>query len=74
MLGIEPAKVIAWIKRGELRAVNVADNPNGKRPRYRITQDALDHFTRARETKPAPVKPAPVARKAKGDHRQKYYL
>ncbi len=71
MLGIEPPKVIGWIKRGELRALNVADKKNG-RPRYRISPDALDEFMRPRETKS--LAPNPVVRKANNGHKQKYYL
>jgi excisionase family DNA binding protein len=53
-LGIEPAKVIGWIHRGELRAVNVADK-NGKRPRWRISPEALEEFLKPRTSTP-PVK------------------
>jgi excisionase family DNA binding protein len=53
MLGVEPAKVLAWINRGELRAVNVADKKNGKRPRWRISEEAVDSFLRQRESKPS---------------------
>ena len=54
-LRIEPPKVIAWINRGELRAVNVADRTGG-RPRWRISPDAVDEFMRPRESKtPAPT-------------------
>ena len=53
MLGIEAAKVVRWIRRGELRAINVAD-VNGKRPRWRISPEALEEFFRSRESRPAP--------------------
>jgi len=55
MLGIEPPKVIGWIKRGELRAVNVADRTGG-RPRWRISPDAVENFLRVRESKAPPPK------------------
>ena len=35
--GVEPSKVLAWIRSGELRAVNVATRSTG-RPRYRINE------------------------------------
>jgi len=54
IMGVEPPKVIAWIKRGELRAVNVADCLNAKRPRWRIPPEAFEDFVKARESKPAP--------------------
>ena len=36
--------VLAWIRSGELRAVNVGRAPEAKKPRWRITQAALDAF------------------------------
>lgn len=36
-------KVRAFIKHGELRALNLATKPCG-RPRYRIAEDALEQF------------------------------
>jgi len=48
-LGIEPAKVIGWIRRGELRAVNVADQTGG-RARWRVSQKALAEFMARRES------------------------
>ena len=35
--------VLAWIRSGELHAVNVARNPGGK-PHWRITSEALQAF------------------------------
>jgi hypothetical protein len=55
MLGIDPIKVIGWIKRGELAAVNVAKN-NGWRPRWRISPEALEAFLKPRTARPE-VKP-----------------
>jgi excisionase family DNA binding protein len=52
-LGIEPAKVIGWIRRGELKAANVADRLGG-RPRYRISTDSLDAFLNRRQPVQAP--------------------
>lgn len=40
-------KVLGWIARGELRAVNVATRAFG-RPRWRISPEALEQFERAR--------------------------
>ena len=36
--------VLAWIRSGELRAVNVGRSPSKKKPRWRITSDALAAF------------------------------
>jgi excisionase family DNA binding protein len=52
--GISPEKVLAWIRCGELRAVNVATRLGG-RPRYRIDAEAVHEFLRAREAVPAPI-------------------
>jgi hypothetical protein len=60
-IGVDPAKVIAWIKRGELRAMNVATNTNG-RPRFRISLEAIVEFEERRSAR-QPVKP--VRRKRK---------
>ena len=49
----DPAKVLGWIKRGELRAVNVATHTGG-RPRYRIGPADLAIFEAARAAGPAP--------------------
>lgn len=60
--GVDPAKVLCWIRRGELRAVNVATN-NGGRPRYRISPADLAVFEAARAVTP----PAPRIRRRRAD-------
>ena len=55
-LRVDVHAVLAWIKSGELRAVNCAVNRNGKRPRWRIDADDLAQFERGRMSGP-PVKP-----------------
>jgi len=59
ILGVTPERVIAWIRAGKLRGINLGDGP--KRPRYRIDRDDLDAFLRAREvtTRPKQVRRAP---------------
>lgn len=49
---VKPAKVLAWIERGELEAINLADRPGG-RPRWRISPEALEAFERRRSSRPA---------------------
>ena len=46
-LQVSPERVIAWIRAGKLRAVNLSDGTI--RPRFRIHADDLDSFLRARE-------------------------
>lgn len=49
-LGINVHKILAWIKSGELRAVNLG---NGNRPRWRILPDDLELFLARRAAQPA---------------------
>ncbi len=52
-LGIDPVKVIGWINRGELRAVNVAANlQTAKRARWRVLKADLAGFLDARAAQP----------------------
>jgi hypothetical protein len=46
--------VLEWIKRGELRAINVARRPGAKRQSWRITAEALAAFEAARTSTPPP--------------------
>ena len=55
--------VLAWIRSGELNAVNVGVAPGKKKPRWRITQEALDGFELARTHSPPP----PRTRRKKHD-------
>jgi len=55
---VSPDKILAFIRRGELRAFNVASRRRG-RPRFRILADEVERFTEARAVKPpGPRKPA----------------
>jgi len=60
-LGVNPEKIIGFIRDGLLVAVNVAANTRG-RPRWRISEEAVDAFLLARQSKP-PQKSAPRARR-----------
>jgi hypothetical protein len=53
-LRVKPEKVRGWVVRGELIGVNVSSKPNG-RPIWRIAQEELNRFLRARQSAPAPV-------------------
>ncbi len=55
LLRVHPSKIIGWIRRGELNARDLVDQP-GRRPRYRIERKALEDFLRRREVKPRPRK------------------
>lgn len=45
--GVGEHTVLGWIRRGELRAINIGRKPTG-RPKWRITQEALDAFEQLR--------------------------
>jgi excisionase family DNA binding protein len=51
LLRVSPEKILGWIRRGELTAVNVG---NGFRPRYRVSPDNLDAFLKSRQVQPPP--------------------
>ena len=52
--GIKPDKVLAWIRSGELRAINVATDQLG-RPRYLIDPNEVEAFEQRRAVVERPV-------------------
>jgi excisionase family DNA binding protein len=50
-LRVSPEKVLGWIRRGELRAINVS---NGYRPRYRVSPEQFENFLKRRQVQPPP--------------------
>jgi hypothetical protein len=52
--------VLAWIRNGSLKAVDVSRKPGG-RPKWRVTQAALEAFEASR----TPTPPAPRGRRKK---------
>ncbi len=56
-LGVDTAKVLKWIRSGELRAFNAATNPRGK-PRYLIDVADAAAFEAQRSVNPPPVRQA----------------
>jgi excisionase family DNA binding protein len=59
--GVSEHTVLTWINRGELRAINVGRRPGAKKPRWRITQEALERFEQLR----TPAPPLPRTRRKK---------
>ena len=51
--GVDPHKIIQWIRRGELIAIDVSSTPGG-RPRYRISPADLAIFEATRTAGPTP--------------------
>lgn len=58
---VSPDKVRAWIKRGELSAINTSDVRCGK-PRFVVTPQALAAFERGRQAA-TPNAPKPKRRR-----------
>ncbi len=52
--GVGEHTVLGWIASGELKAVNVGRRLAAKKPRWRITQEALAAFELARTHTPPP--------------------
>jgi transposase len=52
LLAVSPDKVRGWLERGELRGSNVASSRSGKRPRWRVSPEALQQFLQSREAVP----------------------
>ena len=63
--GVGEHTVLGWIRSGELRAVNVARRLGANKPRWRITQQALEAFELLRM--PAPPPPKAPRRKRPAD-------
>ncbi|MFO0863521.1 MAG: hypothetical protein U0744_02480 [Gemmataceae bacterium] len=62
-LGVEPAKVHAWIRNGELIATNVAKKSTDK-PQWRITPKQAEDFERKRSSERL-IEQKPIARKVR---------
>ena len=60
---VRVSKVMGWIRRGELEAINHADGRMG-RPRWKISREALELFDRARSSRN--MVRLPIARRRKG--------
>lgn len=56
MLSVDDEQVLAWINSGQLKAVNVAKSPAGKRRRWRIPEASIGRFLLSR-LHPASIKP-----------------
>jgi len=52
--GVGEHTVLGWINRGELRAINVGRRMDAKKPRWRVTQEALAAFEQLRTPTPPP--------------------
>lgn len=69
--GCHEQTVLAWIHSGELKAVNVGVAPGKKKPRWRITQAALEEFEKKRAA--VPPAPTPTRRRRKSTDAVDFY-
>jgi excisionase family DNA binding protein len=67
ILGVNPEKILTWIRSGELRAVNIVKKQGG-RPKYRITKDEIKSFLNRRT-----VQTVPKNRRVYAPYRGKQY-
>lgn len=65
-LGVDQDKILGWIHRGELHALNVAESASG-RPRWRIPADAWEAFQQARSNRAAIAEVASPRRRRRRD-------
>lgn len=61
LLRVSPEKVIGWIRRAELKAVNVSNSTF--RPRYRVSRECFEEFLQSREVPPPLPRPERRQRK-----------
>lgn len=69
-LGVNTDRVLAMIRRGEMRAIDVRE-PTSTRPRYRIAPEWLEAWLQARTV--PPPEPAPVRRTRRPPTAKQYY-
>lgn len=59
--------ILAWIRSGELSAMNVGRTPGAKKPRWRITEAALQAFELLRSSEAPAPKPVRRTRERSAD-------
>jgi len=69
--GVNEHTVLGWIAQGELRAINVGRSPDRKKPRWRITAEALATFEQLRT--PTPQMPQQRRRNQTGGDVVEFY-
>ncbi len=52
--GVSEGTVLGWVKSGQLQAINVGRSMAAKKPRWRITAEALETFELVRTHSPPP--------------------
>lgn len=69
--GVTQHTVLAWIASGELKALNVGVTRGKKKPRWRVTEQAINDFEALREKNSPP--PAREQRRRKSNDVVKFY-
>ena len=69
IMGVNACRVIGWILAGELDAINLNAMDQSKRPRYRVTPEALEQF----QSKLSVNKPSAKAKKNRPCTATKYF-
>jgi len=69
--GVEQHTILSWIHSGELRAINCGRRPGARKPRWRISAEALAAFELRRTHNPPP--PPVRRRNRKADTSINYY-
>jgi len=59
---MDQCKILGWIRRGELLAINMAENPGG-RPRWRVPREAWQAFQLVRSNQATAPAPRPQRRR-----------
>jgi transposase len=65
--GVTEGTVLGWIRTGDLKAINVGRKIGSKRPRWRVSQAAIDAFEAARTTAATPARTRTMRRAAPQD-------
>jgi hypothetical protein len=60
--GVTEHCILAWIRAGTLQATNIARHEGSKRPRWRISELALELFELRRQATPRPQRGRPRKR------------
>lgn len=60
--GVGQHTVLSWIASGDLLAINVGRSIGGKKPRWRITMEAISAFEQLRSARP--IEPTPRRRRS----------
>jgi excisionase family DNA binding protein len=69
--GVNETTVLGWIHSGELKAVNVGRRAGLKRPRWRVSAEAVAAFEAARTATPTPT--ARATRRRRSNHVVEFY-